>query len=507
MKNNLFYATIIAVVALALGGCSDDATDTQPVPAPAVLMAKIYTLDPEEEGTHWKSGKNVGVYVLKGNTTECVSPYNNVKYQTTVTPEGYFTPAVKEDVIYYPQDGSKVDIIAYYPWKETVADELYPMDVSSQKIAANFSFLYAGNGKGLSSSNQKTTLELRPVLSQIVFDLKPGDGVVEEYLRESEIKISGMNTKADFNLLSGQFEESSEPKDIALVTFAEKDEATNIERNGASAQVLPASSTEGYIVEIKLPNMNRTYYWELTKGTTLLEQSVRYICTARIDLEKIEVVTEVKPIEDWQDGANKEVAAEENRIQQDIESLPVGTLSTITKPFDMLMHTWGFYKRIEDGKTLTAEVEYDETLGRNVIHAKYVSANSWYKYFFAYRTGNVKPTTYALKFKAKGTNSKDIRCYIEGNKDRYITSNALVTGDKYIGYIQFRLTGEYKEYELVFNFARAIVGTASTAFPEGDPKLVETTEDNLKDFYIAFHSQSGGDVEIYMDDISFQEYK
>lgn len=499
MKNNLFYTIIIAVVTLALGACSDDHTDTQSAAAPAVLMAKVYTLDPEEDGVHWKAGKNVGVYVLKENTTECITPYTNVKYQTTVMPEGYFTPAVKENVIYYPQDGSKVDIFAYYPWKETLTDELYPMDVASQKIAANFSFLYAGNGKGLSKNKQKTVLELRPVLSQIVFDLKPGDGVIEDYLKDSEIKISGMDTKADFNLLSGRFGESSDPKDITFVTYTDK--------NGASAQVLPTFSTEGFVAEIKLPNMNRTYYWKLTEGTATLEQGMRYICTARIDLEKIEVVTEVEAIDDWQDGANKEVEAEENRIQNDIESLPIGLLPYTAKPMEMLMHTWGFHKRDEADKWITPEVEWDETLGRNVLHINYASANSWYKYFHAYRMGNAKPTTYAVKFKAKGTNGKDIRCYIEGNKDRYITSNALTSQNLYIGYIQFRLTQEYKEYVLIFNFAKAIVKTASTGYPEGNPNVVETTEENLKDFYIAFHAQNGGDYEMYMDDISFQEYK
>ena len=72
---------------------------------------------------------------------------------------------------------------------------------------------------------------------------------------------------------------------------------TLTDENGASAQVLPVASTEGYEAEIKLPNMNRTFNWNLSEGTDLLKQGMRYICTVRVDLDKIEVKTESEPID------------------------------------------------------------------------------------------------------------------------------------------------------------------------------------------------------------------
>ena len=182
MKNKLFNIITGMFIASFFCGCENsDTEDSQLEQIPAVLSGKAYTFDPEAEGEIWKVGKFVGMYMLKENTAECVASYQNVQYQTTVEPLGYFTPTAKEDVLYYPQDGSKVDIIAYYPWKEDLTDDRYPLNVSNQATAANFSFLYAGNGKGLSKDNNRVTFELRPVLSEVIFKLIAGDGVTDQY--------------------------------------------------------------------------------------------------------------------------------------------------------------------------------------------------------------------------------------------------------------------------------------------------------------------------------------
>ena len=90
MKNYLFNAVMLSTMAFVLGACSDDNSgDEQVSQTPIVLMGKAYTFNPEDAGEQWKSGKTVGIYMLKENTVECIEPYCNVKYQTTVMPEGY----------------------------------------------------------------------------------------------------------------------------------------------------------------------------------------------------------------------------------------------------------------------------------------------------------------------------------------------------------------------------------------------------------------------------------
>jgi len=492
MKNNLFYA-IMMIVAFALCGCEDNNNgDVQDVQTPVVLTGKAYTFDPDDAGELWKSGKTVGIYMLKENKAEYVEPYRNVKYQTTVQPEGYFTPTDKNDVIYCPQEGDKVDVIAYYPWKENLVDDVYSINVSNQATVSNFSFLYAGNGKGISKDNNKSVLQLRPVLSQIIFKLIPGDGIKDEYLKESVITVSGMNTKADFNLLTGQFEALSTVKNITLTTLDDE--------NGASGQVFPGDIIEGYDATIELPNMNRTYHWNLSEGLESLKSGIRYICSVRVDLDKIDVVTDEEAIDDWNPGDNHEITGTENEIQTAIDELPLGTWKGVADPMTVAKNTW-CHQETTNG--LSVNVESDEKLGRNVIYGNFVSGNTWYRNFIAYRMGDANKQVYTLSFNAKGTKGKFVRCYIKTNdittgaKTNVFLANDLGTGDKpYAGYVQFTLSDSYQSYSLDFNFAKMV--TNPYTFKEDE--IREVTSEALADFYIAFFP-TANNVELYLDDI------
>lgn len=492
MKNKLFYV-ITMIVAFALCGCDDDNKDgVQDAQTPVVLMGKAYTFDPDDAGELWKSGKTVGIYMLKENKAEYVEPYRNVKYQTTVQPEGYFTPTDKNDVIYCPQEGGKVDVVAYYPWKENLVDDFYSINVSNQATVSNFSFLYAGNGKGISKDNNKSILQLRPVLSQVIFKLIPGDGIKDEYLKESVITVSGMNTKADFNLLTGQFEALSNVKDITLTALDDE--------NGASGQLLPGDIAEGYEATIELPNMNRTYHWNLSEGLEYLESGIRYICSVRVDLDKIEVEIDEEAIDNWIPGDNHEIAGTENGIQTAIDELPTGSWIGVSDPMKAAKNTW-CHQETTGG--LSVNVELDEELGRNVIYGNFMSGNTWYRNFIAYRMGDANKQVYTLSFNAKGTKGKSVRCYIKTNdvttgaKTNVFLANDLGTGDKpYAGYVQFTLSDSYQSYSLDFNFAKMV--TNPYTFKEDE--IREVTAEALADFYIAFFP-TANNVELYLDDI------
>ena len=174
--------------------------------------------------------------------------------------------------------------------------------------------------------------------------------------------------------------------------------------------MLPAASTEGYEAEIKLPNMNRTFNWNLSEGTDLLEQGMRYICTVRVDLDKIEVKTESEPIEDWESGSTNEGSAAENWIQNSIEELPVGNWKAVANPIKEEEGTWCFQTK----GTVTVGVELDNEKGRNVIHGSFGDgAGSWYGQVIAHRMKDAKPQVYSLQFNAKGTKGKKMKCYIK----------------------------------------------------------------------------------------------
>ena len=505
MKNKLFHIITGMFIASFFCGCENsDAEDSQLEQIPAVLSGKAYTFEPDAEGEIWKAGKFVGMYMLKENTSECVAPYQNVQYQTTVEPLGYFTPTVKEDVLYYPQDGSKVDIIAYYPWKEDLRDNRYPLNVGNQTAAANFSFLYAGNGKGVSKDNNRVTFELRPVLSEVVFKLIAGDGVTDQYLEESVITVAGMNTKADFNLVSGKFEAVTEVKDISLVALEDA--------NGASGQVFPAVMDDSHVASIRLPKMNREYQWGLTEEMSELKPGMRYTCSVTVGLNKIEVVTDEEPIGDWGNGSNNEVAGSENLIGTLIEDLPLGTMVYgLNDPLGKMEEGTWFYTRnnaTPDESLLKSVVERDETIGHNVIHTTYIDKKSWFTYYMGYRMKNAKRTKYRITLKVKGTDGKNLRCFIQNANGTDLNTAVFVASDKtgsggYNGFRQVNLKDTYQVQTLDFDFSKMV----KDPFGHTADESREATDKALADFYIGFGYNSVANLDFYIAEISMTELK
>lgn len=499
MKNKLFNIIIGMFIASFFCGCDDsDAEDSQLEQVPAVLSGKAYTFEPEAEGEIWKAGKSVGLYMLKENTTECVEPYQNVQYQTTVVPLGYFTPTAKEDVLYYPNVG-KVDIIAYYPWKENLADDKYPLNISNQASATNLNFLYAGNAKGLSKDNNKATFQFHPVLSEIVFKLIAGDGVTDQYLEESDITVSGMNTKANFNLVSGLFETITDIKDINFVALENA--------NGASGQVFPSIMDDSHVASIRLPKMNREYQWNLIKEITELKSGMRYICNVTVGLNKIEVVTEEESIGEWENGSNNEVIGSENLIGTLVEDLPLGTMAYgFRDPFGKVEEDTWFYTRdnvTPDESLLKSVVERDEEMQRNVIHTTFIGKGSWFTAYMGYRMKNAKRTKYRITLKAKGTDGKNLRCFIQNANGTDLATAVFVASGSYNGYQQVNLKKTYEEYSFDFDFSKMVLNPFGHTAEESRA----ATDKALGDFYIGFGYNSVANLDFYLAEISMVELK
>ena len=109
-------------------------------------------------GDSWDSGDTIGVYAIKAETElqEQNIVYNNYSFSTTGTGSFYHD----NDPIYYPDDGSAIDFIAYYPYKSELTGYNYPIDISEQ-----MDFLYSNNLKNANKDNRDNNLNFDRVLS------------------------------------------------------------------------------------------------------------------------------------------------------------------------------------------------------------------------------------------------------------------------------------------------------------------------------------------------------
>lgn len=496
MKKRVFGAALlITALPLFLSGCGKDdgiGDELQITDTPVVLTGRAYTFE-KDKGVIWTSGKRIGVYMLQEDGKTLLDPYQNVPYQSITVPEGYFAPINAEDVIHLAKDGTRSNLIAYYPYQEAVTENRIGMNVSNQKSSAAFSFLYSNNCKGANKDHNKVAMQLHPVLSQITFNLKCGDGVSDEYLEDATVTLKGMYTKADFNILSGEFENRDAIKDMVMVPQKEV--------KGDTALVIPSSSVEGYLAHVSLPKMNREYTWKLSDELTELKQGIRYICTGTVSLDKIEVETTEEAIGDWQDGNQTTGSLKENWILTTINDLPTGDLKVETvndKPWQYEIDKWIFLSK---GLTQpgTATVQYEPTVGQNIIYYKVNDNNTWYKTFIAYRLQRPKREKYTIKFKAKGSAGKQVKCLIYRQDGSFIMLDRdYKPGEAYKGAYSFNLTNDYTEYQADFDCSKQIKSVWDTS-----TDYIESTDEVLDNLFIQF-SPTTNNVDLYLYDLSLE---
>lgn len=507
MKNNLFYSIVILLSACVFSGCSDDSKDVETMPVPTVIQGKVYGFDLDAIAEQWKNNQTIGITMLKSNSTELVEPYHNVLYKTTVYPVGYFAPVATEDVMNYPQDGSKVDIVAYYPYKDDLQSDLYPINVSDQAQTKAFDFYYANNSKGLSQDNKKAIIELRPVLSKLTIKLVPGDGVTKEYLANPTLEMTGMYTKGDFNILNGTLEASSmtDIQGIILPTLPAE------EGIGVSGMLFPVASTQGCIVKITLPKMGRTYTWNMAKLPEM-KPATGYVCELDISLEKIEVKTVTEsPISDW--GDNEGVTGGGSKYAPDfiktkIKDLPLGDWTAMTSGDVMKVvayDTWISFAYPKMTMPVETVEDTDGSASCKALHLNFITAGegaSYYKQFVAYRTGKLEPTIYTLSFKARGKGNS--KCYIKtGDGLVFVGTVRGAAATPYNGYMQLSLgsnTAAYKEFNLDFDCAYTVKDPYSYA----EEKRFDATAKDLENCYIALSPNTAGSTEFYIYDVSFK---
>lgn len=509
MKNKLFgvAALMLTSLPLFLCGCGDDDNnggDPEITDVPVVLTGKTFSFDPKDTGTMWEKGKKIGVYMMEEDGKTIVDPYQNIQYQSIVSPEGYFAPVNNDDVIYFDQNGGKSNLIAYYPYKADLKEkkDLLTVDVSNQSSASALDILYSANCKGANKDNNKVEMQLRPVLSEITFTLEAGEGVTEEYLEEAVVTLKGMSTKADFNVISGQFENYSEVKDITMI---------HKEAKLDTALVIASPSVESYMVHVLLPKMNREYTWELKEKLSELKQGICYNCTGTVGLEDMDVEMTEEPIGDWENGgSSSEGSTWENWIERTIDELPTGVIEgSPTDGFnDFESGTWLFNVKDVKGKEGEAKAIYDEVLSRNVIYCKIKDQKSWYGTYIAYKMNNpdIKREIYSLKFKAKGTKDQTLRCYIRAfGGEFFISTENSPTSVK--GHNDTKLTENYPEddIELTFDFSKKVKapGTSYDPTSQNNGGYGDTSDPALSNFFIVFLPTSAN-TEFYLDDVRLE---
>lgn len=243
---NILIATAMSVLALS-SSCKKD--NNQGAELPASTKAVTFTSSINGQiltkavNNKWDVNDAIGVFMKTGTGLSNVLAAN--KSYTTTAGDGEFKPSATDQNINYPETGS-VDFVAYYPYKSTLTNNIYPVDVTSQSNQPAIDLMYSNNATGLSKTSTVANLSFAHQLAKIEFTVKNGYGVSD--LTGLTAALNSVNTKADFDLATGTLANPSQSADLAAKVTAQTG-STLVE-----AIVLPVADASGKVVTFTLPS-------------------------------------------------------------------------------------------------------------------------------------------------------------------------------------------------------------------------------------------------------------
>ena len=213
-KMTKFFA--LALLAGAMVSCSteDIAPSTQNDKV-AVQFTGGISVNTRAAGVAWADGDRIGIFMTEAGKTLSADVIregvDNVCYQSNGSIA--FSPVSGGKTVFFPIDGD-VDFYSYYP-QTTVNDYKVALNVADQTSQEAIDFMYAQT-KGCHKSIPQVELKFNHMLSNLVLNVLPGNGLTEDDLKNLTVTIKDQNTTATFNLADGVISGEGNPDNIQM---------------------------------------------------------------------------------------------------------------------------------------------------------------------------------------------------------------------------------------------------------------------------------------------------
>lgn len=247
------YLYLYLLLLLTVYNCSKDnetipgtETEQPPIRFSAVLLDNGIT---RASGTTWDIGDEIGVFAITHQSLldpgSIIDQNENIPFVTT-NGDGYFY--AKDKNIYYPQDGSSMDIIAYYPYTGSLNNYEYPVDITTHP-----EIFYSNNLRDVKRDNlQNNGLQFRRILSRILFNVTADSS--DASLADLTVTIDGAKTLASFSLSDATLTVDEQ----SVKTFSMVVSGSDTQKQ-ASAILLP--SAQGNEITVQFTVGGKSYKW------------------------------------------------------------------------------------------------------------------------------------------------------------------------------------------------------------------------------------------------------
>lgn len=289
--------SLACLSALLAFSCSDEDTGVIDSNRVAVLFGSGNIASPKTtaDGNQWTAGDKVGIFMVKHGESLSAGAIsengNNVEYKAEVGNSTNSTFAPVGGAIYYPQNGDKVDFIAYHPYKPgLISPYRFEVDVSNQESPAGIDYLYAytnpdGAALGYNKNSGTVDLQFGHVMSKMNFTLMAGKSIKDEALQGLKIEITDAYSKGIFDLPA---------KKIISPSGIETIEANTAANGLSSSAIMIPQDLNTSKLKITLAGGQRTFEWSFPSVTLLPGKIHNYVIT--VD-EKM--IFSIGDITDW----------------------------------------------------------------------------------------------------------------------------------------------------------------------------------------------------------------
>ena len=270
---------VLALLAGAMVSCNtEDTASTTQNGKVAVQFTGGISVNTRAAGLAWADGDRIGIFMTGADQSLSADAIkegvDNVCYQSNGSIA--FSPISGGKTIYYPIDGD-VDFYSYYP-QTTVSDYKVALNVADQTNQEAIDFMYAKT-TGCNKATPQVDLRFSHMLSRLILNVQPGNGLTEEDLKNLKVTIKDQNTTAIFNLADGLISGEGNPANIQMkaVQVGKKYEAI----------LLPTKSTTREI-EFDLDNgYDAPFVWKMDselKGGNLYNYTTVKLTRSTVDM-------------------------------------------------------------------------------------------------------------------------------------------------------------------------------------------------------------------------------
>ena len=211
MKKNKCF---VMLAALMMAGCSNEVEeqvmDSRRVPLQ--INGDINMLMTRAADDHWDDNDAIGVYMVNAENG-IVGNVSNYRYTVKIGGQnGTFIPADENNTAYFPEDGTAVDVVAYYPQGDVVDNKL-SLDLANQGEQPKIDLMSA-KAENASKDFPTVNLEFKHRLTKLFF----------EFEIEGDVNTDGINatignqyTDIQYDILSDKLSIADENKqEIAM---------------------------------------------------------------------------------------------------------------------------------------------------------------------------------------------------------------------------------------------------------------------------------------------------